>query len=864
MLKKINKKSLTLNLAIAAMLSACQQDDSTRSNTTDAGSASSGQAANTVVANPAIWPKVTSKVTKNAKMEAEISAMLSGMTLEQKVAQMIQPEIRAFTVEDMRQYGFGSYLNGGGAFPDNNKYSTMADWVALADDMYSASIDKSVDGSSIPTLWGTDAVHGHNNVVNATLFPHNIGLGAMHNPELMTKIGAATAKVVQVTGIDWVFAPTVAVVRDDRWGRTYEGYSEDPAVTKAYARSMVRGMQGVAGENFMGDGKVIATAKHFLGDGGTDQGDDQGNTMVSEQELINIHAQGYISAIEEGVQTIMASFNSWNGEKMHGNKSLLTDVLKKQMGFDGLVVGDWDGHGQVKGCSNDSCAQAINAGVDIIMVPNDWKPMFENTVAQVRSGEISEIRINDAVTRILRVKMRAGIFDGIKPSDRAFAAEEKYLGSDEHRAIARQAVRESLVLLKNQDELLPLNRNMNVLMAGSGADNIGKQCGGWTLSWQGTGNVNSDFPGATSIYDGVKAVVTSAGGQVTLSENGSYQAKPDVAIVVFGENPYAEGAGDLEGIEYQLNNKRDINLLRQLKADDIPVVSVFLTGRPLWVNKELNASDAFVVAWLPGSEGAGVSDVLFKKVDGSINNDFKGKLTYSWPKYDNQVVINKGDAEYDPLYAYGYGLTYQDVDTQSDDLPEDTLVNIGRAETDPMVIFASLPQNNLGFFLGDKANWVVPVATNIVTTHGSDNLTMRTYNWKVQEDARQLIWKGDSRANAFFAWPEPHKLSSFFDHSAAYSFSIKVDNAPAKELTLGIQCVDECGKRFVLNDSLGKLPVGEWSELTIDLACVAPDAASLTAVRSPFMLTTEGVASIVIADVKLVPGAAERAAIQCD
>lgn len=863
MLKKINKKGLALSLAIAAMLSGCNEGDSAKTNTSAADASVATQASNTI-ANPAIWPKVTSKVTKDAKMEADISAILSGMTLEQKVAQMIQPEIRAFSVEDMRKYGFGSYLNGGGAFPNNNKHSTMADWVALADDMYMASIDKSIDGSTIPTMWGTDAVHGHNNVVKATLYPHNIGLGAMNNPELMNKIGAATAKVVQVTGIDWVFAPTVAVVRDDRWGRTYEGYSEDPAIAKSYARAMVRGMQGVAGEDFMGDGTVIATAKHFLGDGGTDKGDDQGNNLSTEQELIDIHAQGYISAIEEGVQTIMASFNSWHGEKMHGNKSLLTDVLKKQMGFDGLVVGDWDGHGQVKGCSNASCAQAINAGVDIIMVPNEWKPMFENTVAQVKSGEIPEARINDAVTRILRVKMRAGIFDGTKPSERAFAAEEKYLGSSEFRDIARQAVRESLVLLKNQDKLLPLDRKMNVLMAGSGADNIGKQSGGWTLSWQGTGNLNSDFPGATSIYDGVNEVVTSAGGKVELSENGSYQTKPEVAIVVFGENPYAEGVGDIEGIEYQLNNKRDINLLRKLKADGIPVVSVFLTGRPLWVNKELNASDAFVAAWLPGSEGVGVSDVLFKKADGSINYDFKGKLTYSWPKTDAQVVINKGDANYDPLYPYGYGLTYKDVDTQGDDLPEEALVELARPDDAPLAIFDSLPQSDLGFFIGDQANWVVPIATSVVTTQGSDNLTMRTFNWHVQEDARQLIWKGASKANAFFGWMEPRNLQHFLTHNAAYTFSVKVEKAPAADLTLGIHCMEECGTPVSLNEALAALPANEWSEISVALNCIAPNAESLTEVRSPFMLSTDGEATIVFGNVSLVPGAADNATVKCD
>ena len=391
---------------------------------------------------------------------------------------------------------------------------------------------------------------------------------------------------------------------------------------------------------------------------------------------MNIHAQGYISAIEAGVQTVMASYNSWQGTKLHGQRYLLTDVLKGRMGFDGLVVSDWDGIDEVQGCSKDKCARAVNAGIDLFMVPIDWKGFIANTVAQVQAGDIPVSRIDDAVTRILRVKLRAGLFERGKPSSRATANKRELLGSAAHRAVAREAVRKSLVLLKNENGLLPLRPKMNVLVAGDGADNIGKQSGGWTVTWQGTENSNADFPGGTSIFKGIQASVAAAGGTATLSVDGSYRSKPDVAVVVFGENPYAEWYGNIPVLDRSAKYRsgpapapeaseigagcaspattttasaanaaatspstsdasaasRDLALLRSLKERGIPVVAVFLTGRPLWITPELEASDAFVVAWLPGSEGGGVADVLFRKPDDAVNHDFTGKLSYSWPR----------------------------------------------------------------------------------------------------------------------------------------------------------------------------------------------------------------------------------------
>ncbi len=615
------------------------------------------------------WPAVNSAVTLD--VEARVAQILANMTLAEKVGQMVQAEISYASPADARTYNLGSVLNGGGTWP-NGKRSTVSNWVSLADQFYNASTDTSDGGVGIPLIWGTDAVHGHNNVTGATIFPHNIGLGATNNPNLMQQIGAVTALEVAVTGIDWVFAPTLAVVRNDRWGRTYEGYSEDPEIVRAYAGEIVKGLQGEASSaDLFGSAKVIATAKHFIGDGGTSGGIDQGNTQVSETELRDIHGQGYITALGAGAQTVMASYNSWNGSKLHGRADLLTDVLKQQMGFDGFVIGDWNGHSQVPGCSDGQCAAAINAGVDMIMVPVAWQEFISNTITQVENGEIPLSRVNDAVTRILRVKARAGVLDRPKPSDRTHANRLALLGASDHRSLARQAVRESLVLLKNTDGILPLNPASRVLVAGAGADNIGQQAGGWTLTWQGTGNQNSDFPGATSIFSGIQAAVSNAGGTATLSASGSFSgAAPDVAIVVFGETPYAEGAGDLGNMEYQAGNKSDLALLKSLRAQNIPVVSIFLSGRPLWVNKELNASNAFVAAWLPGSEGAGIADVIFANANGTNNYDFSGKLSYSWPRALNQTSLNRNDASYDPLFAYGFGLSYGDTDSLGDDLDE--------------------------------------------------------------------------------------------------------------------------------------------------------------------------------------------------
>jgi beta-glucosidase len=449
-------------------------------------------------------------------------------------------------------------------------------------------------------------------------------------------------------------------VRNDRWGRTYESYSEDPKLVARLAGALITGLQGEPGtDSFLNEHHILATAKHFLADGGTEGGDDQGDARIGESELIRVHAPGYIAALNAGGLAVMASYSSWNGQKMHGNGYLLTDVLRGELDFQGLVVGDWNGHGQVPGCTNDRCAQAINAGVDLVMVPNDWEGMVRNTLADVEAGTISMERLDEAVTRVLLVKRALGLFDGRTPLDWVFAGRDEIIGAPEHRAVARQAVRESLVLLKNAGGVLPIRGDAHVLVTGDGADDLAKQTGGWTVTWQGTGTDRDDYPGATSIHQGLLDALTSQGGSAEIIRDGSYQRRPDVAVVVFGEDPYAEGRGDLDDLAFSPSPERQpLESLQALRAEGIPVVSVFLSGRPLWVDPYLEASDAFVAAWLPGSEGGGVADVLVGDAQGRPRHDFRGRLSFSWPAAPSQDVLNHDMADYAPRFPFGHGLTY--------------------------------------------------------------------------------------------------------------------------------------------------------------------------------------------------------------
>jgi len=727
--------------------------------------------------------------------DARIADLISRMSVERKVAQLIQPQINSFTAEDMLRYRFGSYLNGGNGGPYGNEYAEASEWLKLADEMYLASVEPMPGGEPvIPTMWGTDAVHGHTNIIRATIFPHNIALGATRDADLVRRVGEATAVEIEVTGIDWNFSPTIAVAQDDRWGRTYESYSEDPAIVAPLGAALVEGLQGRKGDpNRLGAGHVIATAKHFFGDGGTDQGVDQGEVTGDIEALKAIHAAPYPAAIAAGVETIMASFNSINGEKMHGNKSLLTDVLRGELGFDGLVVGDWNGHGQVAGCTNTDCPQSLLAGLDIYMVPDDWKGLLETTVAQVKDGTIPMARLDEAVTRILRVKMRAGLLgDMVQPSKRPNAGDYALLGSADHRAIAREAVAKSQVLLKNNG-ILPLKKGANILVAGSAADDIAQASGGWTLTWQGGGDLdNSYFPGATSIWKGLETAVKEGGGSATLSPDGQYSSKPDAAVVVFGEEPYAEFAGDRKHLGF--TDEEGLGLLRKFKAEGVPTVAVFLSGRPMWVNREMNAADAFVASWLPGSEGAGVADVLTGATPAT------GKLGFSWPATCDFGPLNGPDGALFPV-GYGRALTDTSATAQLDEDcapllagPTRALFEAGRL-ADGTFAFAVKPN------VEGEGEYLAQMRGDLTDA----GVTVRGYDRDAQEDAREVYMRAGSRFG----------LRQDRDSGGAYRIAYEVVTRPAAPVALrvGEDAVVNLTDHFAL--ALGK----GWREMLITDAC---------------------------------------------
>ncbi|MDT3499472.1 exo 1,3/1,4-beta-D-glucan glucohydrolase [Stenotrophomonas maltophilia] len=795
------------------------------------------------------WPQVAWPLAEDAALEKRITELMAGMTVEEKVGQLVQGDIASITPDDVRRYRLGSILAGGNSDPGGRYDASPAEWLALADAFYDASMDTSQGGKAIPLLFGIDAVHGQSNIIGATLFPHNIGLGAARNPELLRRIGEITALETRVTGMEWTFAPTVAVPQDDRWGRTYEGYSESPAIVASYAGAMVEGLQGRIGSPDFLDGRhVIASVKHFLGDGGTTGGKDQGDTRISEAELVRIHAAGYPPAIAAGAQTAMASFNSVNGEKMHGHRHYLTDVLKGRMNFGGFVVGDWNGHGQIKGCTTTDCPATINAGLDMAMASDSWKGFYETTLAAVKDGRITAERLDDAVRRILRVKFRLGLFEAGRPSTRAVGGQFALIGAPEHRAVARQAVRESLVLLKNQNGLLPLSPKQRILVAGDGADDVGKQAGGWTLNWQGTGTTRKDFPNADTIFEGIAQQARAAGGEATLAIDGRYTTKPDVAVVVFGEDPYAEFQGDLPTLAYKPGDETDLALIRRLKEDGIPVVAVFLSGRPLWVNREINAADAFVAAWLPGSEGGGLADVLLRGPDGRMQHDFKGRLSFSWPRTATQYANNVGQKDYTPLFPFGFGLSYADKGDLAA-LPEVSGVTGNEGATG--VFFARGDAGaGMALRLEDGAGQGMTVIS-VPDALADDRLKITGVDHLAQEDGRRLAWSGQGEAVAALQSHTPLDLQREANGDLMLLTTLRVDVAPRGDAWLAVGCGAGCSARIAIGPTLAALPVGQWTRVGIPLKCLAAAGAKVGTLDRPWSVGTADAMTISVSRVAL-------------
>jgi beta-glucosidase len=810
--RRLARRASILALAVSACLGAT----SARAGATDA------------LAHPALWPKAASPVAiTDPKTEAFISELMKKMTVEEKVGQTIQGDIGSMTPEDLKAYPLGSILAGGNSAPGGDDRAPPKAWTDLVDAYRRQSLAQRPGHTPIPILFGIDAVHGHNNIVGATIFPHNIGLGAARDPDLIRRIGAATGEEVAVVGGDWTFGPTVAVPRDDRWGRSYEGYAEDPEVVKSYSGPMTLGLQGElkAGQT-LGAGHIAGSAKHFLADGGTEGGKDQGDARISEAELIAIHAQGYPPSIDAGILTVMASFSSWNGQKVTGARTLITDVLKGRMGFQGFVVSDWNAHGQLAGCSNASCPQAMNAGLDMYMAPDSWKPLYASTLAQVKSGEIPMARLDDAVRRILRVKVKAGLFARVAPT---VQGRSERLGAPDHRAIAREAAAKSLVLLKN-DGVLPIKPGARVLVAGA-ADDIGKAAGGWTLTWQGTGNKNSDFPNGQSIWSGIEAAVKAGGGQAELAPDGQFKTRPDVAVVVFGEDPYAEFQGDVANLGYQLADKKDLALLKRLKAQGIPVVSVFLSGRPLWTNPEINASDAFVAAWLPGSEGGGVADVLVADKSGKPRRDFQGKLSFSWPKRADQGPLNRGQPGYDPQFAYGYGLSYA-RGGKVGVLPEDPGQVAAVGSVDRYFVAGRAPAPWRIDFLGAGS--------------------VKAVDAGAQENARQAVWTGQGQGMLAIHGP-PVDLSRQTTGDMAVQVRYRVDQAPTGPVTMSIGCSEDaaCGGTLDVTPLMARTAGDPWRSVKIKLSCFQAAGAKMDHVTAPFVVGTAGSLALSVTEVVL-------------
>ena len=798
--------------------------------------------------HPEIWPSVRWPFEKDPALEEKVAALLKKMTVEEKVGQVVQGDICCIKPEDMKKYHLGSILAGGGSAPGNNERAPAKEWLALADEFYNASIDTSDGGVGIPMIWGIDAMHGHSNIVGAVLFPHNVGLGATNNPKLLADIARVTAEQVRTTGIDWTFAPTVTVPQDDRWGRAYEGYSEDPKLVASFAGVFVKGLQGdPASPDFLRGKYVISSTKHFLADGGTFEGRDQGDAKIPETEVRDIHNAGYVPAIENGVQTIMISFSSWNGEKLTGHKGLITDVLKKRMNFDGFTVGDWNGHGQVKGCTNDNCPQALNAGLDMYMAPDSWRGLYDNLVKQVKDGTVPMERLDDAVTRILRVKFRAGVFDGVAPSRRTLGGDFKMLASPEQRALARDAVRQSLVMLKNNGGLLPLAPNKHVLVTGDGADSISKQSGGWTITWQGTGLTNADFPGGTSIWGGVKAAVKAGGGTTELSTDGSYKKKPDVAVVVFGENPYAEFQGDLKVMTLPGTMMQHLEIMKKFQDEKIPVVAILLSGRPLWQNRELNLANAYVAAWLPGSEGGGIADVLFRKKDGAVNYDFTGKLSYSWPRDATGTPLNVNKEPYDPLFPFGFGLTYA-APLELAALPEDPGVP-AELMTTGSYFDKGLPVQPWSLRVSNGTDTTRISATPAEAVGGRVKVT--AIDDQVQEGARRFVFAGDGKGTVQLTSEGTVDVSRETNGDVMLLVRLKREGAAPADLKIGVGCGAGCSGLVPFAETLNAVPASKWQVVGVSLKCFTKAGADVTKVNEVLVLETEGKLDLAFSQVKL-------------
>ena len=640
-------------------------------------------------------------IGQGLSVDEKVDSLLNLMTLDEKIGQMTQAERGALEkISDIGFYSLGSLLSGGGSGPETN---VASEWAKMYDEFQTEAAKSRL---KIPIIYGIDAVHGHNNVKGAVIFPHNIGLGSTWNTELVKKVNQITAKEVAATGIDWTFSPCIAVPRNEQWGRTYEGFGETAELQKIMSLASVVGLQG---NDLSNPETVAACAKHFVGDGGTTNGTDQGNTEMDETTLRSIHMPGYIDAINAKVSTVMASYNSWNGVKLHGHDYLLNTVLKDELGFEGFVISDWKGVDQIDENYRVAVKRAINAGIDMVMVPDRYIYFISILKDLVETNEVSINRIDDAVSRILKQKFLLNLFK--KPmTDMSLITS---VGSSEHREVARQAVRESLVLLSAKNNALPLKKdNQKILVAGKLANDLGAQCGGWTISWQGS---NGNITEGTNILQAIKNM--SGLSEIVYSESGDNSEDFEVAVVVIGENPYAEGAGDRTALKIESDQ---VQLIKKLKESGIKVITVLISGRPLVISEVLPYTDAFIAAWLPGTEGDGVADILFG------DDNPTGLSSHTWPAELKQIPINFGDQNYNPLFAYKHGLTYFPGSEQEPKL-------------NPYAAYLNVSSNKILLTVSDEITDLTYTVNDLIIKAGDEDISSIIENVALSEIDKTVV-----------------------------------------------------------------------------------------------------------------------------
>lgn len=840
------------------------------------------------------WPNCAPKSRNDSQREREIASIVAEMKLQEKIGQMIQPELFQVTPDEAKEFKFGSILNGAGMFPQGNPHASTEDWVSMVDSFWIALDEAYADRPfRIPMMWATDAVHGHNNVFGATIFPHNIGLGCIRDTTLIRAIGQVTAREVAQTAIDWTFAPNVTVPRDYRWGRHYEGYSESPEIVAAYAREMVMGLQGGSGEAIP-DGSVIACAKHWIADGGTQFGIDRGIALCSEDILRSIHAAGYFDAIAAGVNSVMVSFSGWhhsanydhspelvgdyNG-KISGSKYLVNDILKDRLGFDGLVITDWDAHADVSRCDFEEAAFVIEAGVDMLMISQRfaWRGVFQSLIDHVNSGRIPMQRIDDAVTRILRTKMRAGLWDKPRPSQRASACRTNLLGCPSHRMLAKEAVSRSVVLLKNDGKTLPLPRNVKILVTGSAANDIRKQTGGFTLSWQSTELATIDLPGGATLG---RAIADVVGVENCVIDAGLDFADPtdfDAIIVAIGEDAYAEMRGNirpwrtLEYSKLKVSYRRDLDILRRIRSHGQDpkqsVTTVMFSGRPLYITEELNLSDAFVAAWLPGPYIDGLVDIMFEAANDEQQTDFSGRLGFSWPKKKKAFVLNHRpaslpahvlsdgddllDADQEALFPIGYGLTYAGCYGDLGKVPpDDSGESSGRVESASAGMRIMGPgEDVLDWMICGHNLWA---AKQIDLDTGTDLLIMHIPSRDDRGEGLDISFKGfPAFLYARFRDRMPKDFRPYLAAKANIVIQLKMLDTAEGPLYFGLHD-DFPGQVGLDIRPILPEPNDGWSILTIAFEQLLEIGMELDNVDTPFMLYSEHACRVAIRRIEIL------------